>query len=127
MSAIEAAAAERTAMEDLAEAMENAIDYIGTASASAGASVKSAAGRTGEVMGAGVYKGAYGVSYGLVFSAVFLKELLPTGNAVRRGFEDGAEAAFTAVEARKSRIDVVEEAAEAAPKKTTRKTAKPAE
>ena len=39
------------------------------------------------------YYAAYGMSYGLVFSGVFLKELLPASNPLRRGFEDGAAAA----------------------------------
>ncbi|WP_020179878.1 hypothetical protein [Methylopila sp. M107] len=112
-------ATDRTAFASIQEAVENAVEYVGAAGASAGASVKSAAGKSGELIGVGAYKGAYGVSYGVVFSAVFLKELLPVGNSLRRGFEDGADAAFTAVEARKSTADV-----EAAPKKTTtRKTA----
>lgn len=129
MSAAETAEApDRSAFASLQEAMEQAVDYLGGAGASAGASVKSAAGRTGEIAGAGVYRSAYGLSYGLVFSAVFLKELLPTGNAVRRGFEDGAEAAFDAIEARKAPAEPVEdEAPEAAPKPRTRKAAKPAE
>lgn len=93
---------DRGALEGVSTAVENAIDYIGNAGASAGASVKSAAGKAGEVIGAGAYKGAYGASYGVVFAAVFLKELLPTGSAVRRGFEDGAHAAFEAIDERKA-------------------------
>ena len=128
MSATEAIeTTDRSAMESLAVAMENAIDYIGGATASAGASVKTAAGKTGDVIGVGAYKGAYGVSYGLVFGAVFLKELLPAGNVVRRGFEDGAQAAFEAIEDRKVVAEPVDEAAaEPKAKASRRKAAAPA-
>ncbi|MFD1702539.1 hypothetical protein ACFSCV_05910 [Methylopila henanensis] len=114
---------QHSALEGVSHAVENAIDYIGNASASAGASVKSAAGKAGAAIGVGAYKGAYGASYGVVFAAVFLKELLPTGNAVRRGFEDGAHAAFNAIDERKAAAaEAVEPEAEA-PKRSRRKAA----
>ncbi|GLK76720.1 hypothetical protein GCM10008171_19740 [Methylopila jiangsuensis] len=105
-------AREHSALEGVSTAVENAIDYIGNAGASAGATVKSAAGKAGEVLGAGAYKGAYGASYGVVFAAVFLKELLPNGSAVRRGFEDGANAAFDAIDERKAAAIETAEAVE---------------
>ncbi len=48
-------------------------------------------------IGAGIYHAAFGLSYGLVFSAVFVTELLPETNVLRRGFADGAYAAIDAV------------------------------
>lgn len=105
MSDTALATTERSAFASLNDALETAAEYVTAAGATAGASVKTAAGKTGEVVGVGAYKTAYGVSFGLVFGAVFLKELLPSGNALRRGFEDGADAAFDAAEARKARVE----------------------
>lgn len=129
MSATETIVApEHSALEGVSTAVENAIDYIGAAGASAGASVKSAAGKAGEVIGVGAYKGAYGASYGIVFAAVFLKELLPTGNVVRRGFEDGAHAAFDAIDERKAGpVETVEADVEAPAPKRSRRKAEPVE
>lgn len=78
----------------LGEALDAASDSITDARADATASAKAAALKVRTTVGTGAYYSAYGVSYGLVFSGVFLKELLPVGSSVRRGFEDGAQAAF---------------------------------
>jgi hypothetical protein len=78
----------------LGEALEAASASIGDARSDATASAKAAALKVQTGVGTGAYYTAYGVSYGLVFSGVFLKELLPVGNALRRGFEDGAHAAI---------------------------------
>jgi len=78
----------------LGEALDAASQSIGDARTDATASAKAAALKVQSTVGTGAYYTAYGVSYGLVFSGVFLKELLPTNNAVRRGFEDGAQAAI---------------------------------
>jgi hypothetical protein len=86
------AAHESNPLSVLGEALDAASQSIGDARADATASAKSAALKVQTGVGAGAYYTAYGVSYGLVFSGVFLKELLPVNNALRRGFEDGAEA-----------------------------------
>lgn len=120
---------ERSAFAGLGEALENAAGYLSAASSTAGASVKTAAGKTGAAVSVGTYKAAYGVSYGIVFGSVFLKELLPERSAVRRGFEAGAEAAFEAAHARKAHAPVEvaeeEEEAPAAPRKTVRRKPAP--
>lgn len=114
---------ERSALAGLGEALENAAGYLTAAGSTAGASVKTAAGKTGAAVSVGTYKAAYGVSYGIVFGSVFLKELLPERSAVRRGFEAGAEAAFEAAHARKAHApaEVGDEDAPAAPKKAARR------
>jgi hypothetical protein len=85
----------------LGEALESAAESFGDATSNARASAKVAARKVRSTVGTGVYKSAYGVSYGVVFGGVFLKELLPENNTLRRGFEEGAEAAFDAVANRK--------------------------
>jgi hypothetical protein len=85
----------------LGEALESAAETFGDATTNARASAKVAAKKVRETLSAGAYKSAYGVSYGVVFGGVFLKELLPENNVLRRGFEEGAEAAFDAVASRK--------------------------
>ncbi|MFC7054254.1 hypothetical protein ACFQI3_16295 [Hansschlegelia quercus] len=126
MSDTALATSERNTFSSLGDALETAAEYVSAAGATAGASVKSAAAKTGEVAGVGAYKTAYGLSFGLVFGAVFLKELLPAGNALRRGFEDGADAAFDAVEARKSSDETLGDEIAVAPKRKApvRKTVK---
>lgn len=80
----------------LGEALDAASDSITDARADATATAKAAALKVQSGVGTGAYYAAYGVSYSLVFSGVFLKELLPVGSSIRRGFEDGADAAFGA-------------------------------
>jgi hypothetical protein len=85
----------------LGEALESAAETFGDATTNARASAKVAAKKVRSTLSTGAYKSAYGVSYGVVFGGVFLKELLPENNTLRRGFEEGAEAAFDAVASRK--------------------------
>ena len=89
-------ASQSNAFSALGEALESAAESVDHARADATASAKLAARRVQFGVNAGAYYAAYGVSYGLVFSGVFLKELLPSNNPVRRGFEDGAAAAIDA-------------------------------
>jgi hypothetical protein len=85
----------------LGEALDAAAESIGDARADATESAKAAARKVQSGVSTGAYYTAYGVSYGVVFSGVFLKELLPVNNVIRRGFEDGAQAAIrTAVSIR---------------------------
>lgn len=86
-------ATESNPLSVLGEALDAASQSIGDARADATASAKAAALKVQTTVGTGAYYAAYGVSYGVVFSGVFLKELLPNNNAIRRGFEDGAQAA----------------------------------
>ena len=86
----------------LGDALESAAESFGEASVNARASAKVAARKVRGAIDSGSYNAAYGVSYGIVFGAVFLKELLPEDSSVRRGFEEGAEAAFDAIAARKA-------------------------
>jgi hypothetical protein len=78
----------------LGDALESAADSVSQARADATESAKLAARRVQFGVSTGAYYSAYGISYGLVFTGVFLKELLPVGNPLRRGFEDGAAAAI---------------------------------
>lgn len=121
MSDVAVETTERNAFTALSEALGTAAGYVSEAGASAGGAVKVAAEKSGAAVGVGAYKASYGLSYGIVFGAVFLKELLPAGNAVRRGFEEGAEAAFDAIEARKA---VPGDDVPAAAKPKARKTTK---
>ena len=94
------------ALAALGDALEAASGTIGSVRTSVTGSVRSAAGKVGSVVSAGAYHGAYGASYGIVFTAVFLKEFLPVGSTVRRGLEEGAEAAFDAVAARPDHLAI---------------------
>jgi len=84
----------------LGEALEAAAESIGGAQSDARAhateSAKAAAIKVQSGVGTGAYYAAYGISYSLVFSGVFIRELLPVNNPIRRGFEDGAVAAYDA-------------------------------
>jgi hypothetical protein len=87
---------ESNPLSELGEALEAAAESIGNARAEASADAKAAAAKVQTGVTTGAYYTAYGISYGLVFSGVFLKELLPAGNVIRRGFEDGAHAGLEA-------------------------------
>ncbi|ACK51748.1 hypothetical protein Msil_2830 [Methylocella silvestris BL2] len=84
----------------LGDALGSAAGTVGAAIVTVGASTKAAAQKVQGGLGAGVYKAAYGVSYGVVFAGVFVTELLPENASVRRGFEEGADAARRAVATR---------------------------
>jgi hypothetical protein len=106
-------ASESNPFSVLGEALDAASESIGDARADATASAKLAAHKVQSGVGVGAYYAAYGVSYGVVFSGVFLKELLPANNVIRRGFEDGAEAAIkSAVNLRAVHEDLDERALE---------------
>lgn len=96
------------ALSALGEALESAADSVGHARADATESAKLAARKVQFGVGAGAYFAAYGVSYGLVFTGVFLKELLPASNPIRRGFEDGAVAARDAAASSIAAFDNIE-------------------
>lgn len=87
----------------LGDALEAAAGSISEARSNASVTARAAARRVKSGIGSGAYYTAYGLSYGVVFTGVFLKELLPAENALRRGFEEGAEAAIDAVHTRKAR------------------------
>lgn len=93
---------ESDAFSVLGEALESAAETFGDLTASARDGARKAAHNVSHVVSTGVYKGSYGASYGVVFSAVFLTELLPGGNALRRGLEDGASAALDAAANRRT-------------------------
>lgn len=86
----------------LGEALESAAESFGAASVNARESARGAAKKVKNGFGSGVYHAAYGLSFGLVYSAVFLTELLPEDSVVRRGFEEGSEAARDAVAGKKA-------------------------
>jgi hypothetical protein len=110
----------------LGEALDAASASISDARADATASAKSAALKVQTGVGTGAYYAAYGVSYSLVFSGVFLKELLPVHNAIRRGFEDGAGAAIDTVARLQTRdelaLEAHDDAAHVEPAKKARKS-----
>ncbi len=100
----------------LGEALDAAAESIGDARADATVSARRAARKVQSGVSTGAYYTGYGVSYGLVFSGVFLKELLPPTNPLRRGFEDGALAgARTAVALRGPRKALEETVDEGSP------------
>jgi hypothetical protein len=98
------AALDTNPLSVLGEALESAAETFGQATTNARASAKVAAKKVRKTFGTGVYKTAYGISYGLVYSAVFVTELLPEDNVLRRGFEEGAEAALDAAASRRLEI-----------------------
>ncbi len=74
----------------------NTLSFLGPALESAADSAGAVAKSAQKHLAVGTYKAAYGISYGLVYATVFLTELLPKDNILRRGFEEGAEAALEA-------------------------------
>lgn len=100
---------EAHAFSILGDALEAAAESIGDATSDASESARIAARKVKSGISSGAYHAAYGLSFGLVFSGVFLKELLPQDSAVRRGLEEGAEAAFDAIAVRKAHAEPVEE------------------
>jgi hypothetical protein len=94
-------AAETNAFSALGDALESAAEKFEEGSAVARQSAKAAAKTTRRFFADGVYNSAYWVSYGFVYSAVYLTELLPEDNSIRRGLEEGATAAQTKAHAGK--------------------------
>lgn len=119
---------EANAFSILGDALEAAAESIGDATSDASASAKHAARKVKSGVSAGAYTAAYGFSFGIVFGGVFLKELLPSDSAIRRGLEEGAEAALDAIAARRHHEPLHEqEEAEPprAPRARSRAAAKP--
>ena len=87
---------ETDAFSALGEALETAAVRVEEGAANARESAKQAAGSVRHAFRAGVYNTAYWTSYGVVYTTVFLTELLPEENILRRGLEDGADAALEA-------------------------------
>lgn len=100
----------------LGDALGSAAGTVGALTVTVGGSAKAAAQKVQGALGAGVYKTAYGISYGVVFAGVFVTELLPIDASVRRGFEEGANAARQAVATRHA-APPAKRARSAAPKK----------
>jgi len=87
-------AAANTAFSVLGDTLESAAETFEEATANSRDSAKRAAATTKRALGNGLHKTAYGVAFGLVYSAVFVTEMLPKGNLIRRGFIEGTEAAL---------------------------------
>jgi hypothetical protein len=80
----------------LGDTLESAAEALEEASVSSSESAKRAAKTTKRALANLLHDTAYGVSYGLVYAGVFITELMPEDNLVRRGFAEGAEAALDA-------------------------------
>ena len=80
----------------LGDTLESAAEAFEEASVSSSESAKRAAQTTKRAVGNFLHGAAYGVSYGLVYAGVFITELMPENNVVRRGLAEGAEAALDA-------------------------------
>jgi hypothetical protein len=83
-----------TVFSVLGDTLESAAESFEEATANSRDSAKRAAATTKRALGIGVHKAAYGVAFGLVYSAVFITEMLPKGNIIRRGFIEGTEDAI---------------------------------
>ena len=83
-----------TVFSVLGDTLESAAETFEEATANSRESAKRAAVTTKRALGIGVHKTAYGVAFGLVYTAVFITEMLPKDNLIRRGFLDGTEAAM---------------------------------
>jgi hypothetical protein len=92
------------ALSALGEALDAASVSVSHARADATQSAKLAAAKVQSGVSVGAYYSAYGISYGFVFTGVFIKELLPLNNPIRRGLEDGAVAAIDAAESRRAAL-----------------------
>jgi hypothetical protein len=125
MSAKVKEAVDTNPLSVLGEALESAVETFGEATTNARASAKVAARKVEQSFSTGVYKAAYGISYGLVFGAVFLTELLPDDNILRRGFQEGAEAALDAA-AKKAESFSASRRSGAARKKSAARAGNPA-
>ena len=80
----------------LGDTLESAAEAFEEASVNSSESAKRAAKTTKRAVGNFLHGAAYGVSYGLVYAGVFVTELIPETNVVRRGLAEGAEAALDA-------------------------------
>jgi len=114
--------AEANPFSSLGEALGSAAERFEEGASHARDSAKHDAGSTHRAVKVGLYNAAYGISYGLVFSTVYLTELLPKDSTIRRGLEEGADAAFEAQAKRSPHSS--EEEAPAKPKKAKKAKAK---
>jgi hypothetical protein len=80
----------------LGDTLESAAEALEEASVNSAESAKKAAKTTKRAISTGLHKAAYGIAYGLVYAGVFLTELLPEENVIRRGLVEGAEGALDA-------------------------------
>jgi hypothetical protein len=87
-------AAANSVFSVLGDTLESAAETFEEATANSRDSAVRAAATTKRALGNGVHKTAYGIAFGLVYSAVFVTEMLPKGNLIRRGFVEGTEAAL---------------------------------
>ena len=87
-------AAANTVFSVLGDTLESAAETFEEATSNSRDSAIRAAATTKRALGNGVHKTAYGIAFGLVYSAVFITEMLPKGNIIRRGFIEGTEAAL---------------------------------
>src|SRR5271167_48612 len=83
-----------TVFSVLGDTLESAAETFEEATANSRDSAKRAAATTKRVLGNGVHKTAYGIAFGLVYAGVFVTEMLPNENLIRRGFVEGTEAAI---------------------------------
>jgi hypothetical protein len=84
----------------IGEVLETAASRFEEGTSNARENAKHAADSTKKAVTSGLYNGSFGLSYGIVFATVYVTELLPKDSVVRRGLEDGADAAFEAHEKR---------------------------
>lgn len=121
-------AAANSVFSVLGDTLESAAESFEEATANSKDSAKRAAATTKRALANGVHKTAYGLAYGIVYSAVFVNELMPKGSLIRRGFEEGSEAAIdsrrkaqltreTAKEEKAAKAEKADGARPAAPKK----------
>ena len=87
-------AAANTVFSVLGDTLESAAETFEEATANSRDSAKRAAATTKRALGNGVHKSAYGIAFGLVYAGVFVTEMLPKENLIRRGFVEGTEAAI---------------------------------
>jgi hypothetical protein len=85
-----------SAFHILGDTLESAAETFEEVTANAADSAKRAAGVTKSALCNALYKTCYGIAFGAVYSSVFIVEMMPAGSKVRRGFEEGAEAALAA-------------------------------
>ena len=104
-------AAASTVFSVLGDTLESAAESFEEATANSRDSAKRAAATTKRAVGIGVHKAAYGIAFGMVYSAVFITEMLPKGNIIRRGFIEGTEAALDS----RRKSQAVREAAKSKP------------
>src|SRR5579872_229750 len=83
-----------TVFSVLGDTLESAAETFEEATANSRDSAKRAAATTKRALGIGAHKAAYGIAFGLVYSAVFITEMLPKENIIRRGFIEGTEGAL---------------------------------